>query len=123
MDHLTGATWYTTAAVADHYVGFDEAQMICEEYNARLPHLSEVLAVIAQQSSDVFCPDFDADSQFQSSFEMVPGWYWTDTPPSGHPLDQQAVCWANGSVCDIYSTCLGCPAPPVGESYTICISP
>ncbi len=124
-DEVTGLTWYTTTSSATTYVLNSTAATDCKIYGARLPHLSELQAILAEQPTDTFCLPFDADSQFVTLFSMAAGWYWTDTPPLGHPLDQSAVCFHDGSVGDPdigVPACTGSP-PPAQKAYTICVSP
>jgi hypothetical protein len=124
-DEVTGLTWYTTTAAATTYALNSTAVNDCKLYGARLPHLSELQAILAEQPTDTFCSPFNADSQFVTLFSMVAGWYWTDTPPLGHPLDQSAVCFHDGSVGDPdmgVPACTGSP-PPIDKAYTLCVSP
>lgn len=120
LDTSTGLTWYTTVATSKQ--SYSSAESDCMAYSARLPHLSELQAILAEQPSNLFCSSFDADSQFQSLFSMLADYYWTDSPPSGHPLDKAAVNFKTGDVCDAYlAPCAS--APYFSNLYTICVSP
>lgn len=120
LDTSTGLTWYTTVATSKQ--SYSSAVSDCMAYSARLPHLSELQAILAEQPSNLFCSSFDGDSQFQSLFSMLADYYWTDSPPSGHPLDKAAVNFKTGDVCDAYlAPCAS--SPYFSNLYTICVSP
>lgn len=120
-DTKTGETWYATIALATSLQSFSEAQSDCAAYGARVPHLSELSGILAEQPSNGFCPAFDADSQFAALFSMKADWYWTDTAPPGRPLDQTAVNFQTGNTTDVQLDLGG--APYHGSVYVMCISP
>ena len=123
-DMSTGLTWYTTAAIADKQQGYSAAVTDCTTLGARVPHESELIAVIAQQATNVFCSPQDMDSQFFSLFSLENSWYWTDTPPLGFPTHEDVVNVSDGKVED-GDNVLSPPLPMLipNTAFTICVSP
>jgi hypothetical protein len=123
-DTSTSETWYTSSFWATTAAYEPNAQTFCTAKGARLPHESELMAIIAQQDNNVFCSgsSFDADSQFQSTFSMTGDWYWTDTAPSGWPTHHECVHFGLGKIGDADGVCS--PLPPAPDKcYTLCVSP
>lgn len=113
LDTSTGETWI--AAPTTHLFWTD-ASAACASLGARLPMLSELQNILAEQPQNLSCSSFDADSQFQSGYGlgMTATWYWTETT--------MAVNFATGTVegPEPIDPSGGDTSPSLG---TVCITP